>query len=166
MHRKSSILDYFRQWAHTTRKPLCISEFGTPETYNPATRVDDYNRYIRAGIDEHRVMQCRELRTALEATVAEGISVPFGGWYPGTGNIGWGQSLTRERKAFDCDRAGLVDLKRTADGTLERVACPNLIREVLALRDIGEKAAAATPAWMAAAATAGAASPLYSASGD
>jgi hypothetical protein len=167
MHRKHSIVKYLRLWAATSKKPLCISEFGTPETYNPLTREDAHSRYIRAGVDEHRVMQCRELRVALETAVAEGISIPFGGWYPGTGNIGWGQALTRDRKAHDCDRAGLVDLQRSADGTLHRVACTNLVREVLALRGVGEPAevAAPAPAWIAAAAAASAGRPLF-ASGD
>ena len=35
MHRKMPVLDYFRWWWNTARKPLCISEFGTPETWDP-----------------------------------------------------------------------------------------------------------------------------------
>ena len=66
----------------------------------------------------------------------EGIPIPFGGWYPGTGNIGWGQALTQDRTKFDCDRAGLVDLARQPDGSLRRVLCHDLVREVLGL---GEK---------------------------
>ncbi|MBC7928738.1 MAG: hypothetical protein H7039_24095, partial [Bryobacteraceae bacterium] len=67
----------------------------------------------------------------------EGIPVPYGGWYPGTGNIGWGMSLTRERPTADCDRAGVVDLSRQTDGSLTRVLCKDLVTEVLKLRDIG-----------------------------
>ena len=59
--------------------------------------------------------------------------IPFGGWYPGTGNIGWGYSLTKERKKADCDRAGLVDLARQPDGTLKRVLCHDLVQEILGL---------------------------------
>ncbi len=165
MHRKFSVVDYLRMWWRTIGKPICISEFGTPETYNPGTKVDDYNRFIRAGTDEHRVMQCRELRVALETAVGEGIQIPYGGWYPGTGNIGWGQALTRDRSKFDCDRAGLVDLKRTPEGTLERVPCHNLVREVLALRDIGPKPTKELPSDLVVAAAAATARPLF-ASGD
>ena len=85
----------------------------------------------------HRVSQARILRETLEQAHREGIPIPFGGWYPGTGNIGWGLSLTRERKGVDCDRAGIVDLTREPDGTLRRVLCGNLLKEVLALREIG-----------------------------
>jgi hypothetical protein len=163
MHRQHSVVDYLKLWWNTARKPICISEFGTPETYNPTTKVDDYNRYIRAGVDEHRVMQCRELRTALETAVASGVPIPYGGWYPGTGNIGWGLALTRERKKCDCDRAGLVDLRRMSDGTLQRVVCNNLVREVIGLRDIGDlHQTEAVPTWAAASAagaSAGAARP-------
>ncbi|MDZ4802822.1 MAG: beta-galactosidase [Bryobacteraceae bacterium] len=163
MHRKLSVVDYLRLWWASTGKPLCISEFGTPETYNPSTKVDDYARFIRAGVDEHRVAECRLLRAALEQATAEGIPIPYGGWYPGTGNIGWGLSLTRERKTYDCDRAGLVDLTRTSDGTLTRVACDNLVCEVMALREVGQKPEA-VPAWIPAV-TAASPCPLF-ASGD
>jgi hypothetical protein len=37
----------------------------------------------------------------------------------------------------DCDRAGIVDLTRQPDGTLKRVLCSNLLKEVMALRDVG-----------------------------
>jgi hypothetical protein len=141
MHKQHSVLGYLRQWWNGARIPLCISEFGTPETYDPVTQHDDYNRYIKAGIDRHRVMQARELRAALEQASEEGIPVPYGGWYPGTGNIGWGLSLTKERKGVDCDRAGLVDLERQPDGHLHRVVCKELCREVMALRDVGVTAA-------------------------
>jgi hypothetical protein len=137
MHKRMPVIGYLRWWWQTARVPLCISEFGTPETYDPITRVDDYNRFIKAGVDRHRVIQARLLHSALEQAHAEGIPIPYGGWYPGTGNIGWGYSLTKERKNVDCDRAGLVDLARQPDGTLQRVLCSNLVREVLSLRDVG-----------------------------
>jgi len=143
MHKQMSVLGYFRHWWTTTGKPLCISEFGTPETYNPSTRKDDFNKFINAGVDRHRVLQARELRTAIEQAKAEGIQIPFGGWYPGTGNIGWGYSLTKERPKADCDRAGLVDLTRENDGTLRRVLCAELVKEVLALKNLSN---GATPA--------------------
>ena len=146
MHRKMSVPDYFRAWWNAARKPLCISEFGTPETYDPLTRVDSYGRFIKAGIDANRVHQCRELYRALDTVVNEGIPVPYGGWYPGTGNIGWGYSLTRERKRCDCDRAGLVDLARQEDGSLKRVLCEDLVPEVMKLRNIGPKPVHA-PLW-------------------
>jgi hypothetical protein len=69
----------------------------------------------------------------LKQAKEEGIPIPYGGWYPGTGNIGWGYSLTKERKKADCDRAGLVDLTRRPDGTLERVLCRDLVQAVLGL---------------------------------
>jgi hypothetical protein len=137
MHKRMSILAYFRWWWQTAGVPLCISEFGTPETYDPATRVDDFNRFIKAGVDRHRVVQAKQLRAAVQQAHEEGIPIPFGGWYPGTGNVGWGFSLTKERKNVDCDRAGLVDLCRQSDGTLDRVLCSGLVREVLALREVG-----------------------------
>lgn len=149
MHRKLSIVNYFRQWWRASGKPLCISEFGTPETFNPVKRVDSYNKFVTAGVDKNRVLVARQLREALAQARDEGISIPYGGWYPGTGNIGWGLSLTRERKMADCDRAGLVDLSRQADGSLRRVLCSDLVREVLALRSIPAVAAAA-PEWAAA----------------
>jgi hypothetical protein len=107
------------------------------------TRHDDYNRFVKAGVDRHRVIQAHELRSALKQASAEGIPIPFGGWYPGTGNIGWGLSLTKERRGVDCDRAGLVDLARQSDGSLSRVLCSGLVKEVMAMRDVG---AAAKPA--------------------
>ncbi|MBC7926864.1 MAG: beta-galactosidase [Bryobacteraceae bacterium] len=137
MHRKHSIAEYLRLWWRRAGKPLCLSEFGTPETYNPSTRVDHYDKFVTAGIDLHRIQQCRELHKALETVTAEGIPIPYGGWYPGTGNIGWGMSLTRERPTADCDRAGVVDLTRQTDGSLTRVLCKDLVTEVLKLRDIG-----------------------------
>ena len=137
MHKRYSVLGYLRRWWEAARVPLCISEFGTPETYNPATKIDDYNRFIDAGVDRHRVVQARLFRDTLLEAKREGIPIPYGGWYPGTGNIGWGLALTKERRKADCDRAGLVDLARQADGTLKRVLCPGLVREVMAMRDIG-----------------------------
>ena len=88
----------------------------------------------------------RVVSSAGRRVVNEGIPVPYGGWYPGTGNIGWGYSLTRERKRCDCDRAGLVDLARQEDGSLKRVLCEDLVPEVLKLRDIGPKPVHA-PLW-------------------
>ena len=136
MHKQRSVIGWFRQWWKMTGKPLCLSEFGTPETYDPKTRVDDYGKFIPAGIEAHRIAEARLLGDALRKAAAEGIPIPFGGWYPGTGNIGWGQSLTEERTGLDCDRAGLVDLSRQPDGSLKRVLCAGLVREVLALRSI------------------------------
>jgi hypothetical protein len=145
MHKQWSVLGYFRRWWQAAQVPLCISEFGTPETYDPATRVDDYNRFIKAGVDRHRVQQARMLRETLEQAHKEGIPIPYGGWYPGTGNIGWGHSLTKERRNYDCDRAGLVDLSRQVDGVLSRVLCSNLVKEVMALRDVGVTPAPRVP---------------------
>jgi hypothetical protein len=137
MHNKLSVLGYFRQWWQAARLPLCLSEFGTPETFDPLTGVDDYNRFVTAGVDRQRVLQARILRETLEQAHREGIPIPYGGWYPGTGNIGWGLSLTRERKGVDCDRAGIVDLARQPDGTLRRVLCGDLLKEVMSLREAG-----------------------------
>jgi hypothetical protein len=137
MHKQWPVLGYLRRWWAAVQMPLCISEFGIPETYNPATGVDDFNRFIEAGADDHRVMQARMLRDTLRQAAEEGIPIPLGGWYPGTGNIGWGFALTKERKKADCDRAGLVDLTRQPDGTLKRVLCPALVHEVMAMRGIG-----------------------------
>lgn len=134
MHKQRSIVGFLRWWWQTAHLPLCISEFGTPETYDPETRVDDFNRFITAGVDDHRIVTARLLAAALKQAREEGIPIPLGGWYPGTGNIGWGYSLTRERKAADCDRAGLVDLARQPDGSLRRVMCRDLVQEVLGLR--------------------------------
>jgi hypothetical protein len=137
MHHQRSVIDWFRYWWNSVEKPLCISEFGTPETYDPHTGVDNCGRFIDAGMDTHRVRQAIELRTALDQAREEGIPIPFGGWYPGTGNIGWGQALTKDRSKFDCDRAGLVDLARQPDGSLRRVLCHDLVREVLGLGEKG-----------------------------
>ena len=141
MHRRRTVIGWFRHWWQSAGKPLCISEFGTPETYDPQARVDRCGRFIQAGVDTHRVKQAAQLGAALEQARREGIPIPFGGWYPGTGNIGWGQALTKERSKFDCDRAGLVDLARQPDGSLRRVLCKDLVREVLGL---GEKTVAPT----------------------
>src|SRR5687767_658442 len=35
VHKKYSVLGYLRWWWQTAHLPLCISEFGTPETYDP-----------------------------------------------------------------------------------------------------------------------------------
>ena len=142
MHKQWSVLGYLQRWWKAAGKPLCLSEFGIPETYNPATRMDDCKRFVTAGIDRHRVAEARLLRETLQKAHAEGIQIPYGGWYPGTGNIGWGYSLTRERSTYDCDRAGLVDLARQGDGTLKRVLCSALVQEVLTLRDVGVTPAA------------------------
>ena len=128
MHQQRSIIGFFRWWWHTAHMPLCISEFGTPETYDPATQVDEFNKFIPAGVHDNRIATARLLADALRQAKEEGIPVPFGGWYPGTGNIGWGFSLTKERKLADCDRAGLVDLARQKDGTLQRVLCHDLVQ--------------------------------------
>jgi hypothetical protein len=133
MHRRRSVIGWFRHWWKLAGKPLCISEFGTPETYDPHTRLDRCGKFIEAGLDTHRVRQAMELRAALDQARQEEIPIPFGGWYPGTGNIGWGQALTKDRSKFDCDRAGLVDLERQPDGSLRRVLCHGLVREVLGL---------------------------------
>jgi hypothetical protein len=133
MHQQRSIIEFFRWWWHTAHLPLCISEFGTPETYNPSTSIDDFNKFVTAGIDDNRIITARLLGEALRQAKEEGIPIPFGGWYPGTGNIGWGYSLTKERKKADCDRAGLVDLTRKPDGSLERVLCRDLVDAVLGL---------------------------------
>jgi Beta-galactosidase len=135
MHKQRSVIGWFRHWWRTAGKPLCISEFGTPETYDPSTRIDDYGKFIPAGIDAQRVKQAALLRRALGQAKAEGIPIPYGGWYPGTGNIGWGQSLTEDRTGLDCDRAGLVDLARQSDGSLRRVLCSDLVSEILGLRN-------------------------------
>lgn len=133
MHRKRSVFGWFKHWWQSIGKPLCISEFGTPETYDPATRKDHCARFITPGSDDNRVYQARELKKAIARAQQEGIPIPYGGWYPGTGNIGWGYALTRQRSGYDCDRAGLVDLARQGDGTLRRVLCQGLVREVLGL---------------------------------
>lgn len=146
MHKQYSVLGYFRHWWKSAGLPLCISEFGAPETYDPLSTVDDYGRFIPAGVDRHRVIQAQLLREAVARASAEGIPIPYGGWYPGMGNIGWGLALTRERKKADCDRAGLVDLSRQSDGTLQRVLCPALVKEVLALRNVGTPVLKSPPA--------------------
>ena len=38
MHQQRSIIGFFRWWWHTAHMPLCISEFGTPETYDRTPR--------------------------------------------------------------------------------------------------------------------------------
>lgn len=136
MHRKRSISAYFRQWWKAIGKPLCLSEFGTPESFNPLTGKEESKRFVVAGMDDSRVLEARLLRDALASAAKEQIPIPLGGWYPGTGNIGWGNALTKSRAKYDCDRAGLVDLTRQPDGTLKRVLCANLVREVLDLRQI------------------------------
>jgi hypothetical protein len=136
MHSQRPVIGWFRHWWRSIGKPLCISEFGTPESYNPETRIDNCGRFINAGDDRHRVQQAVQLREALEQARREEIPIPFGGWYPGTGNIGWGQALTKDRSKFDCDRAGLVDLARQPDGSLRRILCKDLVREILGLREI------------------------------
>ena len=133
MHQQRSIIGFFRWWWQTAHLPLCISEFGTPETYNPSTRIDEFNKFVTAGVDDHRIVTARLLADALRQAKEEGIPIPYGGWYPGTGNIGWGYSLTRDRKTADCDRAGIVDLARQPNGSLKRVLCRELVEEVLAL---------------------------------
>ena len=138
MHKKYPVLEYFRQWWRAAHLPLCISEFGTPETFDPISCEDNYTPFIKAGVDRHRVIQARMLKEAVELAAAEGIPIPYGGWYPATGNIGWGFSLTRERKGVDCDRAGLVDLARQSDGSLKRVLCDALVHEVMGLKDLGQ----------------------------
>jgi hypothetical protein len=142
MHRQRTVIGWFRHWWRSTGRPLCISEFGTPETYDPITRLDNCGTFIPAGQDDLRVKQAVLLRGALDQARKEGIPIPFGGWYPGTGNIGWGQALTEDRSCFDCDRAGLVDLARQPDGSLTRVLCKELVREVLGLRETVPAAAA------------------------
>jgi hypothetical protein len=136
MHKQRSIIDFFRLWWHTAHLPLCISEFGTPETYNPVTSIDEFNKFVAGGIDDNRLVTARLLADALREAREDGIPIPLGGWYPGTGNIGWGYSLTRERKKADCDRAGLVDLVRQPDGSLKRVLCHDLVQEVLGLSKV------------------------------
>ena len=137
MHKKWSVLGYLQRWWQTAGKPLCISEFGIPETYDPATGIDDFKTFVKAGVERNRIAEARLLRETLQQAHAQGIQIPYGGWYPGTGNIGWGYSLTRERSNYDCDRAGLVDLARQSDGSLKRVLCSGLVQEVLTLRDVG-----------------------------
>jgi hypothetical protein len=152
VHQRHSVLGYLRWWWREIGKPLCLSEFGTPETYNPSVGVDKPGLFIEAGLDEHRVTEAKLLREALVQAHKQGIPIPIGGWYPGTGNIGWGYALTRDRSKFDCDRAGLVDLARQPDGSLKRVLCANLVREVIGLREIFDtktiaaSAGAASPA--------------------
>ena len=133
MHQQRSIVGFLRWWWQTAHLPLCISEFGIPETYNPSVNIDDFNRFVPAGIDDNRMQMAALLANALEEAREEGIPIPFGGWYPGTGNVGWGYSLTKERKKADCDRAGIVDLTRGPDGSLTRVLCRDLVQAVLGL---------------------------------
>jgi hypothetical protein len=144
LHRQRSILGWLRLWWRTAGKPLCLSEFGTPETYDPATRVDEFGTFIPAGTEQHRIAQVRLLGQALSRAASEGIPIPYGGWYPGLGNIGWGQSLTEDRTGLDCDRAGLVDLARQPDGTLKRVLCSGLVQEVLRLAETPDTPLAGT----------------------
>jgi hypothetical protein len=136
MHQERTIVGYLRHWWNNAGVPLCLSEFGTPETWDPRTRKDAVGRFTPAGMDTHRVEEARLLRAALQQAHGEGIPIPYGGWYPGTGNIGWGWALTRDRSNNDCDRAGLVDLARQKDGSLRRVLCKELVREVIGLREI------------------------------
>lgn len=136
MHNRHSIIGYLRQWHKASGKPLCLSEFGTPESYNPVTKEDAHRKFVAAGVADHRVLQAQLLRRALEQAHSEGIPIPYGGWYPGTGNIGWGQALTKDRSKHDCDRAGIVDLARQSDGSLKRVLCHDLVREIIGLRNI------------------------------
>ncbi|HET8549605.1 MAG TPA: beta-galactosidase [Bryobacteraceae bacterium] len=136
IHRERTIVGYLRDWWRKTGVPLCLAEFGTPETYDPRTRRDAVGRFTQAGVDMHRVLEAKLLRVALEQAHAEAVPIPYGGWYPGTGNIGWGWALTRDRSRNDCDRAGLVDLARQKDGSLKRVLCRDLVQEIIGLRDI------------------------------
>jgi len=133
MHQQHSIFGFLRWWWQTAHMPLCISEFGIPETFNPSVNIDEFNKFVPAGIDDNRMQMARLLADALEQAREEGIPIPYGGWYPGTGNIGWGYSLTKERKKADCDRAGIVDLTRGTDGSLKRVLCRDLVKAVLGL---------------------------------
>ncbi|MBC8167498.1 MAG: hypothetical protein H7Y20_16710, partial [Bryobacteraceae bacterium] len=140
--------------------------FGTPETYDPGTRRDKYKSFITPGVDNNRVAQCRQLRSSLEQAHEEGIPIPFGGWYPGTGNIGWGLSLTKERKTYDCDRAGLVDLTREPDNTLRRVLCGDLVKEVMTLREVGRKPETGGQPWTPSVIAGNVVIPAVHASGD
>lgn len=133
MHRQRTVAGWFKHWWKSAGRPLCISEFGTPETYDPRTRIDDYAKFIPAGIESHRIVQAKLLGEAINEARREGVQIPYGGWYPGTGNIGWGQALTEDRTGLDCDRAGLVDLSRQPDGSLRRVLCAGLVKEVMKL---------------------------------
>jgi hypothetical protein len=146
LHRKRSIVGYFRQWWQAARKPLCLSEFGTPESYDPRERRDAVGAFITAGRDQHRVQEAKILRAALQEAHREGIPIPLGGWYPGTGNIGWGFGLTRDRSKNDCDRAGLVDLARQSDGSLKRILCHDLATEILGLKELHHAPSAAAAA--------------------
>jgi hypothetical protein len=135
MHRRS-LGSYLRQWWSRTRLPLAITEFDIPETYDPITGADHPRLCVSAGIDTNRVIVANELYATVAELLADGIPIKYGGWYPATGNIGWGAALTRRRDNYDCDRAGLIDLERQVDGSLKRVPCENLIRAVLKLRDL------------------------------
>jgi len=145
MHKQKSIAGWLRDWHQVTGLPLCISEFGTPESFNPV-RGRHKHGFVDAGTDRNRVEEARLLRSALDECRREEIPIPIGGWYPATGNIGWGDALTSDRSAFDCDRAGLVDLARQPDGSLKRVLCSSLVQEVLGLRDVFAPKAAALAA--------------------
>ena len=65
VHRQMSVLSFLRTWSRRSGLPLCLSEFGTPESYNPKTRKDSVGRFVKAGLDGQRVEQARQLRDAL-----------------------------------------------------------------------------------------------------
>ena len=48
-------------------------EFGIPETYNPSVNIDDFNRFIPAGIDDNRMQMAALLANGLEEAREEGI---------------------------------------------------------------------------------------------
>ncbi len=135
MHKQKSIAGWLREWHNATGLPVCLSEFGTPESFRPAIKRHRHG-FVEPGTDRYRVQQAKLLRAALEECREENIPIPIGGWYPATGNMGWGDALTTDRSAFDCDRAGLVDLARQSDGSLKRVLCAALVKEVLGLREL------------------------------
>ena len=73
MHKQRSIIGFFRWWWQTAHLPLCISEFGTPETYDPVTEVDEFNKFVPAGVDDNRIATARLLADALRQAKEEGI---------------------------------------------------------------------------------------------
>jgi hypothetical protein len=133
-HGEVELIEYLKAAHRIYNLPLALTEFGAPEGYVEGSGFADPNNQSTCADDTTRAKLAEKLVYILCQARDAGIQIEAAGWYPFLDNF-WTMGLTGKPEG-EGDRAGLIDFRRHADGTLERVPCKNLIHALQRLKEI------------------------------
>ncbi len=135
--------DRLKQWSILFKRPIAITEYGIPETYDWDRQRDQPDLHIRAGDCRNRTQAAKYLFREIRKAKQAGVTIPFAGWFPSIDNRGWESLLTKDPGNAAGNRAGIVDLE-WEDSKLRRVPCAELVAELHTLSDYKQAKEAST----------------------